>query len=99
MAMEDPVLARLREFNEKRKCSPELLGLGIIPIEILEVDKGSMISDVRKKNRCEHMCHLQTIMLESRNTTLLVTMHHLLRDCQTLPHIDGFGNLGQQERA
>ena len=103
--MEDLVLARLREFDEKRKCSPVLLGLGSILIEFLEVDAGSTISDLRKNNRFEHMCHLPTIMVESRNTTLPVITYHLvepgflLGDCHTLPQIDGFGNLGQQERA
>ena len=75
--MESLVPARLREFDEKRECSRELLRLGSTPIEILEVDTGSTISDVRKDNRFEYMSHLTTIVVESRNTTLLVITHHL----------------------
>ena len=43
--MEYRALASLEGFYEKRKCSPELLGLGGTPIEILKVDTGSTMSD------------------------------------------------------
>ena len=77
-ALEDFVLASLREFDEKRKCSPELLRLSNLPIEILEVDTGSTIRDVRKNNRLKYMCHLPTIVVERGNTMLLAIMYHLV---------------------
>ena len=70
--------ATLQEFDDKRECSSELPRLGSTPIEILEVDTGGMISDVWKENRFEYMNHVITIVVESRNTTLLMIMYHLV---------------------
>ena len=75
--MENLVLAGLSEFDEKRKCSPELLTLGSPLIEIVEVDTGSTIGDAQKNDRFEYMCHLVTIVVESSDTTLLVITYHL----------------------
>ena len=65
--MEVLVPARLREFDEKRKFSPELLRLGSTPIEILVVDTNSTIRDVWKDNRFEYMSHVITIVVEIRS--------------------------------
>ena len=65
----------LWEPDEKRKCSAELFRLDSLPIE---VDTSSTIGDVRKNNRPEYMCDLPTIVVESRNTALLVITYHLV---------------------
>ena len=98
--MEYFVPARLRESDENKECSPDLLRLGSTPIEILEVTTGSTISDVRKDDRFEYMSNVTTIVVESRNTTLLVSTYHpvdpslLLEGGRTFLQIVVFGLLG-----
>ena len=53
--MEYLVPARLRQFDEKRECTSELLRLSSTPIEILVVDTKTPIGDVRQNNRFEYM--------------------------------------------
>ena len=76
--MESLVPARLREFDEKRECSRELLRLGSTPIEILVVDMNSTIDDARPDNRFEYMNHVITIVVESRIPMLLMITYHLV---------------------
>ena len=48
------------------------------PIEILVVDMNRPMGDVRHDNRFEYMSHVITIVVESRDTTLLMITYHLV---------------------
>ena len=49
-----------------------LLKLGLTPIKVLEVDMTWTINDVWENDLLKYMRHLPTIVMKSRNATLLV---------------------------
>jgi hypothetical protein len=98
-------LGRLRDLDQLGKGTAELLGLGLVLVEVLVVDTGWAINDVRQNNLLEYMRHLPTIVMESRNATLFVIAYHLvdpgllLRGCQAPAKISGLGNRCGEKRA
>ena len=83
----------------------ELFGFGLTLVEVLEVNTSWAVNDVWENKLIEYMSHLPTIVMKSRNATLLVIAYHLvdpgllLRNCQALAKISGLGNGCREKRA
>ena len=103
-AAKDLILGGLREFGEHGEREEKLLQLGNVPVEVREVIPVSTISDVGEDHMLKHMCHLPQIMVESRDTSLLVLVNHLvdpglvLGGLQTLLQVVVAGSLALQVR-
>ena len=76
--MKDVALGRLRDLDQLRKSTTELLGLGLTPVEVLEVDTSWAVNDVRENDLLKYMRHLPTIVMESRNAMLLIIAYRLV---------------------
>jgi hypothetical protein len=94
---------QLRDLDQERESTTELLRLGLTPVEVLKVDTSWTVNDVWENDLLEYMRHLPTIVMKSRNATLVVIVYHLvdpgllLRDRQAPAKIGGLGN-GYREK-
>ena len=96
---------RLHDLGQLREGTTELLGLGLILVEVLKVNTSWAVNDVGKNDLMKYMRHLPTIVMESRNTTLLVIAYHLvdpgllLQGRQAPAKISGLGDGCGEKRA
>ena len=82
--MIDAVPVRLRDLGQLREGTTELLGLGLVLVEVLEGNTSWVVNDVGKNDLMKYMHHLPTIVMERRNTTLHVIAYHLVDPCLLL---------------
>ena len=69
---------RLRDLDYERESTSELLGFSFTPVKVLEVDTSGAVNDVWENDLIKYMSHLPTIMMTSRNATLLLIAYHLV---------------------
>ena len=56
---------QLRDLDQLRESTAELLRLGLTLVKVLEVDLSWTVNDVWDNDLLEHMSHLPTIVMKS----------------------------------